>query len=184
LIGPNQSFRLWINSRFDNDYGTMSESPNLQDVQARRAEIKAELVTVREREGVLVSEDQELEVAERVLLRLAGKAEPTLPNDALGSWLSADGWKRPNRSFDPAYATIEDTIEWLLEGATDPWATSIQIQAALSETLKRPVPMSTVSPTLTNMKNKGTLAREGFKVALASRVQNVNGTAPVKRRSL
>jgi len=163
----------------------MSAAPNLHDVQARRVEIRAELETVREREKTLATEDQELEIAERVLLRLAGVQEvPLSLDEALGTWKNGDGWKRPNRSFDPAYATIEESIEWLLEGAVDPWATSVQIQAALSGTLKRPVPMSSVAPTLTNMKNKGSLAREGFKVALASRVQNENGTAPVKRRSL
>jgi hypothetical protein len=163
----------------------MSQPPNLQDVQARRLEIKAELATVREQEKALATEDQELEIAERVLLRLAGAPEaPVLIDEALGAWKDAHGWKRPDQKFEPAYATIEDTIEWLLEGAVDPWATSIQIQVAAAGTLNRPVPMSTISPTLTNMKNKGTIVRDGFKVALATRVQKENETAPIKKRSL
>ena len=91
-IGINQSSRLQINAIFVNSC-YMNESPNLYDVQARRAEIKTELATVREREKTLASEDRELEIAERVLLRLAGTPEVQVPlEEALGTWKTAEGW--------------------------------------------------------------------------------------------
>jgi hypothetical protein len=167
----------------------MSPSPDLSDVQDRRTKIKTELAEIRQREKALVSEDQELEVAERVLLRLAGYPEtpPSVifsKDNALEAWISADGWKTPARPFDADRATIKDAIEWLLEGSVDPWATSAQIQAALSATLTRPVPMSTVSPTLTVMKDDEIIVRDGLKVALTSRVRPKNETPPIKRRSI
>jgi hypothetical protein len=158
-------------------------NPALSDVQARRAAIKAEREKIRERDQLLVAEDQDLEVAERALLRLAGIAgvqqQPDLlqtphhsvvhPDDDLGSWATLDGWRSPIVPR-PINATHEAYTAWLLLGAVDPWATANQIQAALSQLVQRPVPLTSVSPMLTSMKNKGIIARDGLKVALASRV--------------
>jgi hypothetical protein len=158
-------------------------NPALSDVRARRSVIKAERETIRARDQVLVTEDQELEVAERALLRLAGVTEvqkladlwqaphhPAVhPDDGLGSWSSSAGWVTPNIAR-PNNGTHEDYTAWLLAGSVDPWATANQIQAALSQMVQRPIPLTSVSPMLTSMKNKGIIARDGLKVALASRV--------------
>jgi hypothetical protein len=159
----------------------LSDQATIADVQARRAEVKAELLAIHERLRILGAEDEELVVAERVLLRLAGvpQALPSNNDDALGDWMTPAGWNHPNRPA-PMDGTIEEVIEWLLEGSVSYWATSAQLQAALAATLKRPVPMSTVSPTLSNMKNKGIIVRDGLKVALAKRIEKA-ATVPVGR---
>lgn len=152
----------------------MSNSPaNLDDVQRRRAEIKVEHAALRDKIRALEIEDAELDIAERVLRRLSGVPEPQLgfpfQGESLGNWLSPSGWRPPSRPL-PSGRTVEDAIIWVLEGAVDPWATSNQIQAAISAVLSRPVPMNTVSPMLTAMKIRGVIARDGLKVALARRV--------------
>lgn len=168
-------------------------NPALSDVQARRSAIKAERETIRARDQVLVAEDQDLAVAERALIRLAGLAgmpwaqQADLlqaphhgvihPDDALGSWATPDGWRTPTNIPRPNNGTHEEYTAWLLMGAVDPWATANQIQAALSQLVERPVPLTSVSPMLTSMKNKGLILREGLKVALASRLFEIKAAA-------
>lgn len=154
-------------------------NPSLTDVQARRAEIKSEREVLRERDQGLVAEDQDLAVAERALLRLAGTTAQEMqvyPDDGLGSWYSSKGWLTP-LTPRPVGGTQEQYTVWLLEGSVDPWATANQIQAGLNHFLERPVPMSSVSPMLTAMKNKGTIVRDNLKVALASRVKTNKAAA-------
>jgi hypothetical protein len=158
----------------------MNNLPNIDTVRSRRTEIASLRASLKAQDQSLATEDNELEVAERALARLAGlpmylpspaiDLDLNLPMDeALGSWFTAEGWKNPGRPA-PDNGTIEEVIVWLLEGAIDAWANANQIKAALSGTLRRDVPMSTVSPTLSLMKNKGTIVRDGLKVALASRL--------------
>jgi hypothetical protein len=164
-------------------------NPALSDVRARRAAIKAEREKIHGRDQELSKEDQELAVAERALLRLVGIAgvqEPELlltphhssipADDALGSWATAEGWRTPDIPR-PNNGTHEECTAWLLAGSVDPWATANQIQSALSQMVQRLVPLTSVSPMLTSMKNKGIIARDGLKVALASRVDTNRAAA-------
>jgi hypothetical protein len=67
--------------------------------------------------------------------------------------------------------TLEDLIFLLLDECKDDWWTATEIQSHLTDVKGREVPMSSISPTLTKMKDAGTLTRDGFNVALTSRVQ-------------
>ena len=156
----------------------MSTTPTIADVQRRRAQIKVERTEISRRDSELQAEDADLAVAERALLRLAGappagaSAPSPSSDDAFGSWLTPAGWNPPPDSA-PIHGTLEELITYLLRGAVDPWALATQIQAGLTHYKQQPVPMSSISPTLTTMKNKGTIVRDGLKVALASRVPQV-----------
>jgi hypothetical protein len=50
------------------------------------------------------------------------------------------------------------------------WRTANELQEEMSEIAGREVPMSTVSPSLTEMKKAGRIVRDGMRVALRSRV--------------
>jgi hypothetical protein len=137
----------------------MDDNPSLADVKRRRAQINKRRHELAQEDRALTAEDQELVVAERVLERLGGTVppRPSQPEWAL---------TRP----PPENATLEQLLGYLLEGKIDPWATSNQLQEALTLLKKREVPMSSVSPTLTSMKDKGIIVRDGLKVALKTRI--------------
>jgi hypothetical protein len=158
----------------------MSNSPTIVDVKARREEIKALRLQIARQDQELLQEDNDLLAAERALLRLSGvspaaqmtMADPSAPipsSSDLGDWVTSTGWRHPGTSVSKD-GTLEQIIEWLLSGAVNPWAESTQIAAAVASVKERQVPMSSISPTLWNMKKKGTIVRDGLKVALASRV--------------
>jgi hypothetical protein len=165
----------------------MSQNPSLADVRARRAEIKKIV-------GPLLAEDKELEAAETVLLRFVGPG-------AVVSMTAIDGTRTPLLVPAPAAPpsppqaaeeeeeagsvidtvkemmkgdeTIEELIIMLLRECDDPWWTATEVQSHLTSVKGKEVPMSSVSPTLTNMKTKGALVRQGLRVALASRASDL-----------
>jgi hypothetical protein len=72
---------------------------------------------------------------------------------------------------------LEEIITRLFEECGEIWWNANEVQEHLTLIKGRDVPMSSVSPTLTMMKNKGTLVRDGLSVALASRLQNKEAAA-------
>jgi hypothetical protein len=73
--------------------------------------------------------------------------------------------------------TLEELIVEMLEACTEDWWSAVEIQQCATEIRGKEVPMSSVSPTLTNMKNKGILVRDGLNVGLASRFQKKEAAA-------
>jgi hypothetical protein len=138
----------------------MSTNPNLSDVKARRAEIANETSLVLARLEALKQEDQELEVAERVLSRLAGHPE-VLPHPSLTKALSRIPGKSP-RTADMILSTLRTSPKV--------WSTANEVRDDLSRKKGAEVPMSTVSPTLTKLKTLGLVVRDGLNVALTERV--------------
>ncbi len=140
----------------------MAKNPTLADVRARRVEI-AKII------GPLKTEDDELGIAEKALMRLAGpeeakQSEPEPEQEEEESL--QDCVKRQMKGNE----TLEELIVLLFEQCIDDWWLATEVQDYLTRIKGREVPMSSVSPTLTKMKDAGTLVREGLKVALASRV--------------
>ena len=62
----------------------------------------------------------------------------------------------------------------ILESSPTPWLTSNEIRERASNIKGADVPMSSVSPTLTDLKKDRIIVRDGLKVALASRVLGNN----------
>lgn len=155
----------------------MKANPSLSDVAARREQLETE---IEERQLEL----SELAVAERVLRRLAdyipsAHLPPTPPGVTLNSIT------RPPRPPSPppvpkneSYAvdTVRESVESLILiilGASDRvWWTANELQVELTALKGSEVPMSTVSPTLTNMKNSGKIYRDGLRVADPNRVRH------------
>ena len=137
----------------------MSKSnPSLDDVRARRREIAAE--------------DRELEAVEAVLVKLAqvwgGQATirdmpVVLQPKAVGP-VSA-----------PVTSRAKTKISLIVEalGAPRPlWQTANQIKDYLTAATGSEVPMSSISPALTSLKNSGTIIRKDMVVALALRAES------------
>jgi hypothetical protein len=171
----------------------MPRNPSLADVRARRAEI-AKIIPA------LQAEDKELAAAESVLLRLVGGEDASDESDAnthLFVQTAADVGDESNpvnlsdkggdedesvaeyvkREIMSGNETIEGLIVLLLDNCRDTWWTANEIQNALKFVKDKDVPMSSVSPTLWNLRNKGIIVRQGLNVALKSKLEK-NEAAP------
>jgi hypothetical protein len=153
-------------------------NPTLQDVRNRRAQIAK--ITAD-----LTAEDAELATAEKVLIRLS--AAPSLPlipivvaepealpvsvptapaaQESESEGLVSDAVKE----IMTGHETLEQLIVLMFENCSDDWWTASEVQTCLTEIKGKEVPMSSISPTLTNMKNNGLIVRDGFNVGLAAR---------------
>lgn len=112
--------------------------------------ILTRLAEIQRLQSDLESERSELLVAKKVIERLGDDA-PTIMR------LSASA-NRTNRDF---------ILEALAEAGR--WLTANEIQELASAIKGSEIPMTSISPGLTELKREGVIARSGFKVALASR---------------
>ena len=143
----------------------------LHKIRARREALAAQRRAIDE-------EEHELQIAERVYLRF-GESEvvnvpavSTLPT-AFATWSSQS-------KIGPA--TTEEFILVVLSNSASPWLTSSEVREEVSRRKGKEVPMGTVGPTLTAMKNDGKILRDGHKVALSSRATS-NGSHATKELS-
>jgi hypothetical protein len=120
---------------------------------ARIAEIEA-------MQTALATELEELTVARRVLMRLGGNVRPSAPVV-----------QQPKM---PRPGTTRDLFLEVLRANDPPWMVANEVRSRASELKGAEIPMGTVSPTLTDLKNAGLIVRDGMKVALASRVPKSN----------
>lgn len=123
----------------------------------------------------------DLEVAERIVRRFGQATTDERPDgQAMDDLLRRANVDAPKSEI--ATALVERAITSkavflsVLRQSADPWMTANEIQERASAIKGHAVPMATVSPTLSNMKNAGLIVREGLKVALAERL-NENGEA-------
>lgn len=126
-------------------------SPDLQSVRARRAEIAQLLRTLK-------TEDADLAVAERVLLQLTPDGSPP-PKQRLTRRGRQEGGKSQRALVLEALA--QSKSEWL------------DVAGIISYVAKNhaiAIPRKTLSPLLTYLKNDGLVVRDGRRVALKSRI--------------
>jgi hypothetical protein len=174
----------------------MSSNPSLADVRARRAEI-AKII------GPLQAEDKELAAVESVLVRLFGTVTPatvipapplpfarppvemTIPPPPPPPLPTPPAPPEPEEEYVADVVkrlmkgneTIEELIILCMENCGEDWWTAGEMQTCLTSVKGRDVPMGSVSPTLTNMKTKGLLVRDGMNVGLASRFKTNEAAA-------
>jgi hypothetical protein len=155
----------------------MARNPNLGDVRARRAKIAREL-------QALQAEDRRLQTVEEALVELATKMGDDSGSPERGQLVRKrlpSGTAQPQppspkdervrlRRRRPRQNTTAALIVDVLRTSTTAWRTANEIQEEVGQRKGQPVPMSTISPTLSDMKAKGLIVRDGLKVALKERV--------------
>jgi hypothetical protein len=140
-------------------------------VRARRTEIEKTI-------NALKAEDNELAIAEKVLLRLATTARAESASVQPGSAKLQEPAASEEestlvktvRAELKGNETLKELIVLLLDTCTEDWWTANEIKDHLSDATGRDIPISSISPTLTVMKDAGILVRTGHNVALASRI--------------
>jgi hypothetical protein len=158
----------------------MKTNPSLSDVAARREQLEAE---IEERKMELA----ELAFAERVLRRLGeytppvrvGPAVPGVTLNSIPRHISPRPPPPPPPpaprldayTVDPSKESVESLILIVLGASDRLWWTANELQSELSKLKGAEVPMSTISPTLTNMKNSHKIHRVGLRVADSNRAR-------------
>ncbi|WP_454648017.1 hypothetical protein [Bradyrhizobium liaoningense] len=74
--------------------------------------------------------------------------------------------------------TLEQLTLLLFRNCSDTWWTATEIQDYLQRIKGKEVPMNSISPMLTAMKNAGTIVRDGHNVALTEKAHGVRLVAP------
>ena len=150
--------KLWLKGRMS----------DLSTIQARRAELAAHRQAIE-------AEEQELAIAERVLVRLARNAISRSAITASGSAVLDDLTLEANATVSsnslPKTFSTKDLIRSLLSSSAVVWLTSQEVRDGVVLAKGRDVPKSTIGPTLTAMKEAGIIVRDGNKVALKERAQ-------------
>jgi hypothetical protein len=141
----------------------MEKNPSLADVAARRQEIEKEIEARK-------AELADLAFAERVLRRLAGTSHPTPPIPPRPPASHPSPAKVEGYSVDPAKESVESLISIVLSTSPRVWWNANELQRELSRLKGAQVPMSTISPTLSNMKSREKIVRDGMRVADPNRV--------------
>lgn len=132
-----------------------------------RREIEGRRKAIRDQIVKLEQEDHDLEIADRALQRLASQP----PQFLEGSYRMATGVATVAGPSATRPVTIKEMIVSYLEKTSSLWRTANDIQDNVSDMRGSPVPMSSISPTLSDMKKAGTIVRDGMKVALAERIK-------------
>ena len=120
----------------------------------------------------------DLEIAERIVLRFGQAANDQRPSDdeiadLLGNVAVEQKPTMPRLNIN-GVLTTRALIVSVLRQSPDVWMTANEISERASSIKGRDVPLATVSPALSLMKNDGLIVRDGLKVALAERL-NENG---------
>ncbi|RUU46640.1 hypothetical protein EOC93_02395 [Mesorhizobium sp. M6A.T.Ce.TU.002.03.1.1] len=152
----------------------MKTNPSLSDVAARREQLEAEIEARK-------LELSELAFAERVLKRL-GEYMPPVRVEPAGGGVTLNSVSRPipprpppppplpplkveAYTVDPTKESVESLILIVLGASDRVWWTANELQSELTVLKGAEVPMSTISPTLSNMKGTRKIVRDGMKVA-------------------
>lgn len=146
---------------------------SLSAIRKRKAALLSKREDVELRLSDIDDELDQVDDIERLVLRFGEDCEG--PNDA--SPLANDEATLPfpvDALLPPRAKTNKDAILLALKIASDVWMTANELRERASKLKAKDIPMATISPTLSNLKNDGVIVRDGFKVALASRL-NENG---------
>lgn len=123
----------------------------------------------------------DLDVAERILQRFGQaigepRPKPEEMRDLLLGVVENNQPAQTRGAFVKRSLKSRELFESILRQSSNVWLTANEIQERASAIKGSEVPMTTVSPTLSYMKNDGVIVRDGLRVALADRL-NENGEA-------
>jgi hypothetical protein len=148
---------------------TTSMEPNLSTIRARRAQ----LANYRQQ---IDAEDKELEIAERVLTRLAvGTNSPVAPAVLMSGSSQLDepsAEARTGAGDQPTPVTHEDLVIATLRARAEPWVPSSgQLQAEIGEAHGIHIEDNRFVPLLSRLMQEGIIKRSEKGIALAKRAQ-------------
>lgn len=143
----------------------MDKILSLSSIRKRKAALEEEMAELEFRVSEISDQLEELAEAEAFVKRFGDEGEGSI---------SADNVPDERLPFPPVVRakTTKDALLLALKVATDPWLTANELQVRAIALKGSEIPMATVSPTLSNLKNAGLIVREGLKVALATRAQS------------
>lgn len=131
-------------------------------IRARIQEIEATLASLAKLEAEL----SELRIAEKVIARL-GPDEDT----------AASAPVRLIEGQKSSSLTTKEAVLIVLEQAAEIWLTTQQVRERASEFQGRDIPLGTIAPNLSDLKNEGRIQRDGARVAHVERLQAKRASA-------
>jgi hypothetical protein len=143
----------------------MNKVLSLSSIRRRKAALEDERAELELRVSEISDFIDELDEAEALVKRFGDEdmdsVEPINKTEA----------KLP---FPPVIRakTTKDALLLALKVSTEPWLTANELQVRAMGLKGTEIPMATVSPTLSNLKNDGLILRDGNKVALATRIRS------------
>ncbi|NJR78252.1 hypothetical protein [Sphingomonas corticis] len=147
----------------------------IRAAQAAVEAAKRAIIDAQQRIDTLQGEIGDLLAAGRVLSRMGGVSAPS-DFDLLNT-SEVSEFDPSEQTGNPYRASTNKAFMWeVLSQSESVWLSANEIQEAASHRRGSEIPMSSVSPGLSEMKQDGTIERNGMKVALKSRL-NENGEA-------
>jgi hypothetical protein len=147
---------------------TTSMEPNLSTIRARRAQ----LANYRQQ---IDAEDKELEIAERVLTRLAvGTNSPVAPAVLMSGSSQLDepsAEARTGAGDQSTPVTHKDLVIATLRARAEPWVPSSQLQAEIAKAHGIHIEDKSFLPLLSGLMEEGIIKRSEKGIALAKRAQ-------------
>ncbi|WP_394764278.1 hypothetical protein [Phenylobacterium sp.] len=131
-----------------------------------------ESIALREAELRRILDDataelEELSVVKRYMARRAQQARPSVETPTPAPVQQS----LPQVGFTASRpTTLTPAIVMALKNGTNVWLTARDLQTVVGSLIGRAVPMSSISPKLTDLKNRGVIVRDDMKVALKERV--------------
>lgn len=139
-------------------------------IRERRAALNKQIVDAK-------AQLADLDIAERILERFGQAVGEPRPNsrdmDDLLRDVANDAQAPSSEVKTHTTMTTRALFKSVLRQSSNVWMTANEIQERASAIKGQEVPMATVSPTLSNMKNAGVIVRDGMRVALASRLNEI-----------
>lgn len=156
----------------------MDKQLSLSTIRHRRGELNQEAEKLRTRLSQIAVEAAELEAAESLVFRLGVEVEPDAAKQPLRfrSVVVADtdrtlksNWIRHFHA-ELTNPSTKDLLISVMRQTPNVWTTANEVQARVSERKGVDVPMSTISPYLSELKRDEIIVRNGMKVALKARL--------------
>lgn len=153
----------------------------IQAAQLDVARANSEIDAAKKRIDGLNGEIGDLLAAGRVLIKLSGQLQSAPVESPTNVKADEDEFDPNENTGNPYRPSTNKYYMWkVLRDADRVWMTANEIQELATRLRGAEIPMSSVSPGLSDMKQDGSIERDGLKVALKSRLQEngaLNGHA-------
>lgn len=168
----------------------METNPTLKDLLARKSQVTGAIADCEAKLKGLIADLADFEAAERLFARWS-KDPVVAPDDSDGDGseserprvapsraaqilavaAGSDDYDPNERNGNPYRPNTNKAYLWSALYASDEvWFTANELQDLVANMARVMIPMSSISPSLTDMKNDDEIIRDNMRVALARRV--------------